>query len=385
MSYLLSIIIPEKDRYKYLVPLIHLIKSFDSDEIELVIQDNSENNSEILKFIESISFKHLKYFHHKDKLSVVQNTDKAVINSTGEYVCCIGDDDGVSRNIIDCVKWMKKNNVDSLRSRIHTYYSWPDSIINPGTLSYENANLTFEYLDPVEQLNNVCKIGMQSIGLMPRLYHGIVRRDILDKIYKIGGTHFPGAAGDMANAVALCFNVNKFVVVDFHVTIPGSSIMHGGGIVKRKNQMAKLSEVDFISKDVAEKWENKIPPLWHTCFVWPESASKALKYISREDIIDKINYDYMLANFLTKLNLSFLGLCLKHSNNKLNFFKYLIKLNIINLLILAKAIISFFTFWDRRLIYSVKRENNIETIIEAEALLYKKTGNIKFDKLIKIK
>ena len=124
MSYLLSIIVPTKDRYEYLKPLIELVQSFHSDDIELVIQDNTNNNTEIIDFINQVGYRHLKYFHVVEQISVAQNSDLAILNSTGEYVCFIGDDDGVSYHIISAVKWMKDKGVDVLKTTM-TSYKWP--------------------------------------------------------------------------------------------------------------------------------------------------------------------------------------------------------------------------------------------------------------------
>jgi len=46
----LSIVIPTKDRYDYLESLIELISGFESDEIEIVIQDNTYDNREIIDY-----------------------------------------------------------------------------------------------------------------------------------------------------------------------------------------------------------------------------------------------------------------------------------------------------------------------------------------------
>jgi len=388
MNYLLSIIVPTKDRYKYLRSLISLIKSFNSNEIELVIQDNTRDNSEILEFIKDLSYTHLKYFHHGEKLSLEKNINKAIINSTGEYVCFIGDDDGVTRNILNSVKWMKKNNIEALRSGKQAFYLWPDIVNIPGikhagVLKYLDHKESYEFRKPLEELNKVCKIGMQNIGLMPKLYHGIVRRDILDQIYKIGGTYFPGAAADMSNAVALCFCVQKYVVVDFSVTIYGSSQMFGGGMHRKKNRLAKISEVDFISQEVRDNWEKRIPPFWHTFFVWPESGTKALKYMSKEEYIGQINYDYMLARFLSIHFSSFLGMCLNLSINKSKLIRYYLKFKLIKILVKIKHLVSFLFFWNRRLIYTWKLQKNIENIICAEKILFEKNRELNFDALIK--
>lgn len=77
MSYLLSLVVPTKNRYPYLKHLIQYIKSFNSDKIELVIQDNATDNAEIVGFIKEEDFVHLKYYHTKESISVGLNSDKA--------------------------------------------------------------------------------------------------------------------------------------------------------------------------------------------------------------------------------------------------------------------------------------------------------------------
>ena len=49
MKPLLSIIIPTKDRYNTLIPVLEgLVRDFLKSDVEFVIQDNTENNNEIL-------------------------------------------------------------------------------------------------------------------------------------------------------------------------------------------------------------------------------------------------------------------------------------------------------------------------------------------------
>ena len=124
---LLSIVVPTYNRYPYLKKLIELIDSFHEDEIELVIHDNTEDNSEILSYLDAHNYNNILYCHRKDHIPVTLNSDLAILNSTGKYVCFIGDDDGVIRNILDYVKWMDENGIDSLRSEPPISYSWPGS------------------------------------------------------------------------------------------------------------------------------------------------------------------------------------------------------------------------------------------------------------------
>ena len=113
MGYLLSIVVPTKDRYIYLEKLVDLIISFQTEEIELVIQDNSKDNAKFNDFISERINRHswIKYYYNSQYLTSVQNFDCAVKNCTGDYICFIGDDDGVVRNITRYTKWMKENDI----------------------------------------------------------------------------------------------------------------------------------------------------------------------------------------------------------------------------------------------------------------------------------
>lgn len=323
MSYLLSLVVPTKNRYKYLKHLIQLIDSFNDNNIELVIQDNSDNNEEILNYLKSFNNKNIKYFYCTATLSQSENSDKAILNSTGEYVCYIGDDDGVTKYIVDVVEYMKNKNISILMSNTVNYY-WPDyysgsSLSYSGKLNYKNYSNEITTKSTDYTLNQILNKGFINRGEMPLVYHGIVRRDILDKIYEIGETFFPGPSPDIANAVSISLIERSFKFFDFPFIISGASKHHGGGIRSMKNRSASIDDVPYLPKDAKENWEERIPKVWTGETVWCESAIKALRYMKREDIIEKINFEYMYANFIA-FHFPLRKLAYNLSQNKLQLF-----------------------------------------------------------------
>lgn len=300
-SPLLSLVVPTKDRYFYLKKLILLLDSFSFDSFEMIIQDNTEDNAEILYFLKENKFSFVKYFHTKQQISVSQNSDLAILNSSGEYVCFIGDDDGVSRYILNCVTWMKKNNVDALRQEKPIFYYWPDycdiKYKLSGSLLFEMFTQNAYLQDPINSYTRLAKNAFADLTGMPRVYNGIVRRTVLDEIYRLGNTFFPGPSPDMANAVALCFFVKKFVIIDFPIIIAGACKSAGGGARLLKNLIGKIEDRPFLPANIKEVWDKRIPYLWASETIWPESAIEALRYVGREKLIDKISFDKILARF----------------------------------------------------------------------------------------
>jgi len=329
MKPLLSIIVPTKDRYKYLKHLIALIDSFYSNEIELILQDNTADNREIIEFIKQKEHPYLKYYHNPKQIPVSYNSDLAVLNSNGEYVCYIGDDDGVTSHIIECVKWMKTNNID-VAVPASVVYLWPDYHHNGSVLKYKRFSNKIELVDLNEALNRSLKNGFINRGILPLLYHGIVKRSVLDKIYEIGGTFFPGPSPDIANGVALCFTAKVYARVDFPIVISGASARHAGGIHKLKNRLAKIEDCPFLPKNAKENWEKNLPKIWAGETVWPESAIKALRYMGYADIIEKVNFEYAQAMFITG-HLAYWKETFKSADNYLKLIYTFMKFNLLRI------------------------------------------------------
>lgn len=302
MKYLLSVIIPTKNRYMYLKECLKTLVLLQCDDLEIVIQDNSDNNAEILAFIEKINCKHIKYFYNKRKLTQTENSELAVENSTGEYVCYIGDDDSISAILPQLVKLIKKYGIESLNCDMSTFY-WNDvNLQNIGVpaLSFKKNISDFKYVNSKKMLYEALQKGFQSIGYLPRAYHAVIARTILNNIKKRCGVYFPGPSPDMANAVACSLIVSKQICIKLPLIISGACYQSACGMGMRGAHKGGLKGVSQIADDVEDKWNEKIPKLWLGNTIWPESAIKALEAMGEESYIKNMNWNAMYGRILLK-------------------------------------------------------------------------------------
>lgn len=290
---LLSIVVPTKNRYVYLKELVKLVTYFNEPEIEFVIQDNSDNNTEILEFLEESKFQGVKYFYYDEHIPATENADRAILNSTGEYVCFIGDDDGIMRWTIDVVKYMKREGIDSLISNKPNYL-WPDiksAVVDcAGTLDIILPTSKIRQVDVLKELNIVQHKGFLTMGNLPRVYHGIIKRDALNTLYEQTGTFFPGPCPDMSNAVGLSYIVKKHIVFDFPIIISGAGYNSAAGMGARHKHSAKISEVSFLPKNTEDEWERTIPKYWLPQTIWPNTAIKALRNTEHSEVVTNTNF-----------------------------------------------------------------------------------------------
>lgn len=295
MKYILSIIIPTKNRQKYCLAAIRQILSLNLSEIEICIQDNSD--TDILRNeISSIASENIVYNYHEGVLSFVDNFSEAVSLSHGEYLCMIGDDDGILPSIMDMVRFMKGKGIDSLIPSLGAVYYWPSD--NPIVANGEKGVLTLSYLRSKARYTNskkallkLLKGAVQNYTSldMPRLYHGIVKKTCLEDIKEQTGKYFGGLTPDIYMAVALSFVCKKTLRIDTPITISGICPTSGSNDSATGKHTGKLEDAPHFRGHTDYHWDEHIPAFYSVDTIWAETLMQALTMFKRDDLKSKFN------------------------------------------------------------------------------------------------
>ncbi len=298
---LLSVVVPTKDRYKYLKYLIKLIQSYNSDEWEIVVQDNTDDNTEIVNFLKELDYSGCKYFHEKGQLPMSTNADKAILHSNGEYICFLGDDDGVCANAIEYCRLMKERGYEAMRSHLAEYY-WPDAISlldgNQGKAILPECSREIRVLKSNAVLMDVVERGFFDRGNLPSVYHGIVSRRALDRVFEKSSTFFPGQSPDISNGIAMALVIDDFLFIDDVVTISGASKCHGGATVGMFKRYPQISDMVWFRPGAEVLWDKRLPKIAVGSIIWAESSIETLKNMGRDDIINKIDFETIYKDFV---------------------------------------------------------------------------------------
>lgn len=295
MKYILSIIIPTKNRQKYCLAAIRQILSLNLSEIEICIQDNSDTDI-LCNEISSIASENIVYNYHEGVLSFVDNFSEAVSLSHGEYLCMIGDDDGILPSIMDMVRFMKGKGIDSLIPSLGAVYYWPSD--NPIVANGEKGVLTLSYLRSKARYTNsqkallkLLKGAVQNYTSldMPRLYHGIVKKTCLEDIKEQTGKYFDGLTPDIYMAVALSFVCKKTLRIDTPITISGICPTSGSNDSATGKHTGKLEDAPHFKGHTDYHWDEHIPAFYSVDTIWAETLMQALTMFKRDDLKSKFN------------------------------------------------------------------------------------------------
>lgn len=314
---ILSIVIPTYNRYQYLYDCVNSIREIDSDEIEIVIQDNTENNEEFAGFIQNLNDSRIKYYHKAEHVSVIENCDMGVGHATGEYICMIGDDDTICVNILKAVHYLKDNSIEGCNFPFPGF-NWPDMTFENGMSQEPNmffkskADGSITIVDAKQELRDFgCKGGLNDY--MPRLYHGVVAKTCMDRIYNKVGTYFPGPSPDMANAVATCLEIEKSVYLSDYLIVSGYGHASARGEGRRNQHFGRIQDKPWLPKDTMEKWDKNIPQIFSGETIIAQSAIQALKTMGADKQFE-FDYSGLYAVFFWR-----------HKSVSWDFLKFVIK------------------------------------------------------------
>ncbi|WP_185145804.1 glycosyltransferase [Chryseobacterium sp. SNU WT5] len=303
---LLSIVVPTKNRYFYLKYLVTYFNQIKDLGIELIIQDNSdelEDQPDFKNFLENLDDPRIIYSFIEEGLSVIDNSDEALLKASGEYVTFIGDDDIFSHHLISFLKEAKAKNISAILPE-KSSYSWPDITSRfygnklSGKFTQTKISGEKKIISTSEELDKVLELGGTEILELPRVYHGIVKRSILQQIYEDTGSYFPGPSPDMANAVAICNYLDKLLVIDIPLVISGHSKKSGGGLGVSGKHLGEISDFKHLPKETAGNWTKEVPMYWSGYTIYAESAIQALKRLNLADKLLKLNYNFLYATCL---------------------------------------------------------------------------------------
>lgn len=300
---LLSIVIATRNRIPYAISAIRSILDIPDPLMELVLQDNSDTRELELYVQENIKDCRFHYRYTPPPFSSIDNFNAAVELATGEYLCLIGDDDGVNPEIMKAAFWAKSNNLDALRPNLIASYFWPDIQSHKGLKGHVGKLFIqkFTGLISFPDANNEAKKCVRNGGLnyldvdLPKIYHGIIRKKCMDDVRALTGDYFKGLSPDIFGALAVSKFVNRMCAIDYPLTISGTCVFSTAGDSAGGKHIGRLEDAPHLKHRSGYQWDKLIPRFYSVQTIWAESSLVALKETNRQDLLDEFNLAFLYA------------------------------------------------------------------------------------------
>jgi glycosyltransferase involved in cell wall biosynthesis len=302
---LLSIVIATRNRIPYAISAIQSILEITDPRLELVMQDNSESRDLETYVYANVCDSRFRYRYTPPPFSMIDNFNAAVELATGEYLCLIGDDDGVNPEIMEAAAWAKSEDLDSLAVRTKAQYLWHGTGVSStlltkvpgGALSVAGFRGSIVNADMEKEMRKLVRNGgsyYMNFNL-PKLYHGLMHRRCLKAVHEKTGAYFGGLSPDIFASLSVACIAQHVFVTDYPLTIPGSC-PGSGSTYRLTGGFARRLEDTFLWRDRNEyHWCELIPRIFTAETVWADSGVAALRAMGRDDLVRQLNLPKLAA------------------------------------------------------------------------------------------
>lgn len=251
-----SIIIPTKNRGKYLYHTIKSIIEQNFDDFEIIVSDNFSYD-ETKEIVDKFKNPKIKYFKTNRELNRTDSWNFGLSKSEGEYVTFIGDDDSFLPNSLKMLdNMLSKYNTDVITWRQFNY-SWPDHLYD------EKKNLINGNSKPFfAKINSKARFKMflnfyERYNSLPCIYNSLIHNKYIKKIKSISKDNifFGGVIPDVYSGIVLSRVVKNYIYTYFPFTLNGASALSGGVAqgTQKKIDKDQQDQVKDISISILEK------------------------------------------------------------------------------------------------------------------------------------
>lgn len=259
----ISVIIPTRERARYLGAAIKSALAIEDDNIEVLVSDNASND-DTADVAASHADPRLKYVRTDARVSMRQNFQFALDRASGDYIVFIGDDDAVLPGQFPALrKLLTTHRPDSL-SWPRLTYKWPEDTTAPkfGRVLMSDENTFGEARKvpakkPKEALLSASSAWDDSF---PALYHGIVSRACVERLTLPDAEFFQSHVPDIYFSYLGLVEEVDHVHADHPFTLSGSSPASTGSSTRnQKNDFTKDSPADmFVSEAGRDPFQDPV-------------------------------------------------------------------------------------------------------------------------------
>lgn len=251
MTTTLSLIVPTRERAAYLPHAVRTcLAGGGADlDVEILILDNASTDG-TQEVVAGMKDSRIRYVRNDVRLSMRDNFEKGLNLASGDVLCFIGDDDGILPGAAArAMELFAREDIDAI-SAARAHYFWPDLVSarkNTGLLPRHDG---VEIFDARQKLNELLDHG--DYYRLPCLYHGFVRRSVVERVKQRQGRFFLSCQVDMFSSIALSMEGIRYAFSRSPLIINGGSSRSngashfGGGTDKEKNLWKQEDDLGFL-------------------------------------------------------------------------------------------------------------------------------------------
>jgi hypothetical protein len=214
----------------------------------LVLNNASTDHTDAV--MQRITDPRVRYVRNEARLSMRDNFEKGLSLARGDILCFIGDDDGVFPNAVErALALFDQHKVEAV-SAARAHYFWPDLLAARRNTALLPRAKGVSIHQSQTELRRV--LNDNDYYRLPCLYHGFVKRTVVERVKQKQGRFFLSSQVDMYSAIALSMEGITYAFSRSPLIINGASSRSngashfGGGAQQEKTLWQQEDDMGFL-------------------------------------------------------------------------------------------------------------------------------------------
>ena len=251
-----SVVIPTRNRAVTLKSALRTCLDLDHPSFEVVVSDN-DSSDDTAAVVAAFGDARIRYFKTPAYLSMARNFENGLKHARGEFLIFIGDDDGIlpfGLRVLEAI-FEGEPDLDAIDWALNAFL-WPHMPSTKLTLNWI-SNLRGPEIETAEQawhrINHPRSTDYNDLNGF-NLYHGCLRRRVIEGAEQVGVSLFASPIPDVAAGIRALRFARKKLRLDVAITINGTSHMSNGWahyLVKPAERQLQI-RADFHAKTAAD-------------------------------------------------------------------------------------------------------------------------------------
>ena len=236
-----SIVIPTRERADVLAKCLMTVVTQTYPNLEIIISDNA-SSPETERVVKSFNDPRIRYFNTGKRISMSHNFEFALEKVTGDWIVCIGDDDGIlPGGVARAIALLEKTGQKALASE-YCFYNWPSKGVPDLSIVSIPLDRTTRIVNGKDAIRRLID-GTYEYTSMPMIYTGgVVASNVYRDIKSRTGSFYYSQIPDCYSAIAVCSVIDTFVMTGETFFIAGQSSHGNGQLLTRMKKTPFLIE-----------------------------------------------------------------------------------------------------------------------------------------------
>lgn len=253
------------------------------ENLEIIVSDNFSQD-QTREVVESYKDERIRYINTGKRVSMTSNFEFGLSHATGDYICFIGDDDGMMPNALQELNEILFDSEIEAISWNKPVYIW-DQLYktvfrNTLQINFKSNFLKSNSPEMVKELLAFKSNSDLNYRDLACLYHGFIKRDTINRLRLPDGRFFNSMIPDVYASLVISCAIENLYQTEVPYSLPGIS-KHSTGYSSEKSESLNkfLSEIDIASHPNIKISPISAPICTAECFLkvqenFPEQAGR---------------------------------------------------------------------------------------------------------------